>query len=219
MTFTKSVWSLIKKDLLIEWRQRYAFNGILLYLASVVFLIYISFMELKAEMWLTLFWIVMLFTAVNAVAKSFLQEGRARWLYYYSITSPVIVITAKMIYNLSLMLVLSFIGFLLYSLVLGNPLFHSYYFLLIVISGSISFALTFTLMSAVASKAGNSSMIMPILSFPIVVPVLLLLVKLSREAIYGGIVEWPVKDFILLLSLDAVMLVLAMLLFPFLWRD
>ena len=198
MDFFKSVWYLIKKDLLIEWRQRYAFNGIILYLASVVFLIYISFIELNPEMWLTLFWIVMLFTSVNAVAKSFLQEGRARWLYYYSIASPYSIIAAKMIYNLSLMLVLCIIGLLIYSLVLGNPLIHPYYFLLVVIVGSFSFSLTFTLMSALASKAGNSAMIMPILSFPIIVPVLLLLVKLSREALYGGFLEWPIKDFFLL---------------------
>ncbi len=219
MNFSKSIWFLIKKDLLIEWRQRYAFNGIILYLASVVFLIYVSFMELKPEMWLTLFWIVMLFTSVNAVAKSFLQEGRARWLYYYSIASPYAIIVAKMIYNLSLMLILCIIGLIIYSVVLGNPLLHPYYFLLVVILGSFSFSLTFTLMSALASKAGNSAMIMPILSFPIVVPILLLLVKLSREALYGGILEWPLKDFALLISLDAVMLVMAMLLFPFLWRD
>ncbi len=219
MDFFKSVWYLIKKDLLIEWRQRYAFNGIILYLASVVFLIYISFIELNPEMWLTLFWIVMLFTSVNAVAKSFLQEGRARWLYYYSIASPYSIIAAKMIYNLSLMLVLCIIGLLIYSLVLGNPLIHPYYFLLVVIVGSFSFSLTFTLMSALASKAGNSAMIMPILSFPIIVPVLLLLVKLSREALYGGFLEWPIKDFFLLISLDSVMLVMAMLLFPYLWKD
>ncbi len=219
MTFSKAVWFLIKKDILIEWRQRYAFNGIILYLASVVFLIYISFVELKPEMWVTLFWIVMLFTSVNAVAKSFLQEGRARWLYYYSIASPHSVIVAKMIYNLSLMLMLCMIGLGIYSLVLGNPVLHLAYFILVVILGSISFSLTFTLMSALASKAGNSAMIMPVLSFPIVVPTLLLLVKLSLEAIYGGVLEWPLKDFALLVSLDAVLLVMAMLLFPFLWRD
>ncbi|MEI7802748.1 MAG: heme exporter protein CcmB [Bacteroidota bacterium] len=219
MTFSKAVWFLIKKDVLIEWRQRYAFNGIILYLASVVFLIYISFIELKPDMWLTLFWIVMLFTSVNAVAKSFLQEGRARWLYYYSIASPHSVIVAKMIYNLSLMLLLCIVGLGIYSVVLGNPVVHPVYFILVVIAGSISFSLTFTLMSALASKAGNSAMIMPVLSFPIVVPVLLLLVKLSREALYGGVLELPLKDFALLVSLDAVLLVMAMLLFPFLWRD
>ena len=213
------IWKLIKKDLLIEWRQRYAFNGILLYLLSVVFLIYISFIELKPELWLTLFWIVMLFTSVNAVAKSFLQERRGRWLYYYSIASPIAVITAKMIYNLVLMLLLAACGIFFYSLVLGYPLQHFQYFLLIVFLGSISFSLTFTLMSSLAAKAGNSSMLMPVLSFPIVVPVLLLLVKLSREALYEGALTIPYKDLILLASLDVVILLLAMLLFPFLWRD
>ncbi len=215
----KDILLLIKKDVLIEWRQRYAFNGIILYLASVIFLIYISFIELKPELWITLFWIVLLFTAVNAVAKSFLQEGRSRWLYYYSIASPQSVILSKIIYNLSLMIILCVIGFILYSLVLGNPLQHPIYFLLIVLIGSFSFSITFTLMSALASKAGNSAMIMPILSFPIIVPMLLLLIKLSLESVYGGTLEWQYKDFALLISLVGVMIVMSVLLFPFLWKD
>ncbi len=213
------IWKLIQKDLLIEWRQRYAFNGILLYLASVVFLIYISFIELKPEMWVMLYWIIMLFTAVNAVVKSFLQEGRARWIYYYSIASPLSVIISKMIYNTILMLLMGLLGTIIYSLLLGNPLLHPFYFLIIVLLGSISFSFTFTLMSAVASKAGNSAMLMPVLSFPVIIPVLLLLVKLSNESLYGTSVEFPLKDFVLLIALDAVMLVLGMLLFPFLWRE
>ncbi|HAP01548.1 MAG TPA: ABC transporter permease [Bacteroidetes bacterium] len=213
------IWKLIQKDLLIEWRQRYAFNGILLYLASVVFLIYISFIELKPEMWVMLYWIIMLFTAVNAVVKSFLQEGRARWIYYYSIASPLSVIISKMIYNTILMLLMGLLGTIIYSLLLDNPLLHPFYFLIIVLLGSISFSFTFTLMSAVASKAGNSAMLMPVLSFPVIIPVLLLLVKLSNESLYGTSVEFPLKDFVLLIALDAVMLVLGMLLFPFLWRE
>src|SRR4030095_16831865 len=95
----KEIKALVWKDIKLEWRQRYSFSGILLYLAATVFLVYISFIEIEPATWVTLFWIIPLCTAVNAVAKSFLQESRGRILYYYSIAHPRSVILAKLIYN------------------------------------------------------------------------------------------------------------------------
>jgi len=97
---------LLVKELKLEWRQKYAFSGVLLYLFSTVFIIYISFFDVKPEAWNTLFWIIILFTAVNAIAKSFLQESTGRLLYYYFIVSPQAVLLSKMIYNTTLMLYL-----------------------------------------------------------------------------------------------------------------
>ena len=77
----KEIRALILKDIRLEWRQRYSFSGILLYLAATIFLVYISFIEIEPNTWITLFWIILLFTAVSAVAKSFMQESRGRMLY------------------------------------------------------------------------------------------------------------------------------------------
>ena len=44
---SQSIITLIKKEFLSEWRQRYALNGIILYLASTIFVVYMSF-KLKA---------------------------------------------------------------------------------------------------------------------------------------------------------------------------
>ena len=85
------IFELIKKEVLTEWRQRYAINGMFLYLLSTIFVCYMSF-NLKSGAidnitWNALFWIIILFTNVNTVAKSFIQESQGRQLYFYSIAT------------------------------------------------------------------------------------------------------------------------------------
>ena len=93
------IYQLVRKDILIEWRQKYAFNGILLYVFSTLFVIQMSFQKLRPDIWITLFWMVILFASVNAVAKSFLQESKGRLLYYYTLSSAEDIILSKLFYN------------------------------------------------------------------------------------------------------------------------
>jgi heme exporter protein B len=215
----KEIRALILKDFTLEWRQRYSFSGILLYLAATIFLVYISFIEIEPNTWITLFWIILLFTAVSAVAKSFMQESRGRMLYYYSIAHPRSVILAKLIYNSAMMLFLAIAGIVLYVLMNKNPLEQFPYFIMVVLWGSLSFGLAFTMMSAVSAKANQNVALMAILSLPFIIPVLLLLIKLSETALLNHIEIFPLKDFLLLLLLNVVMIMLSVLLFPYLWRD
>ena len=119
---TKTIFSLLKKDLLLELRQQHSFYGILLYVASTIFVLYLSLNNPEADVWNALFWIIQLFVCVNAVAKSFLQESRGRMLYFYSIAGAREFIIAKLIYNIILMLLMSLMSLALFFLLLKNPL-------------------------------------------------------------------------------------------------
>src|SRR4051794_37334330 len=184
---------LLKKEILLEWRSKYAFNGVLLYVVSTVFVCYISFRltpgfegsKSYPIVWNVLFWIIMLFASVNAIAKSFMQESKSRLLYYYSIASPQAVILSKTIYNILLMSLLSILALLVYILFFTNTVGDPLYYFLTVLLGSISFSTVFTMISAIASKAGNNGTLMAILSFPVIIPVILLLIRLSKNAMDG----------------------------------
>ena len=215
----REIRALIVKDIKLEWRQRYSLSGILLYLVSTIFIVYISFIEIEPVTWITLFWIILLFTAVSAVAKSFLQENRGRLLYYYSLAHPRAVILAKLIYNGIMMMLLAMIGIALYVLMNKNPVSQVPYFIGVVLLGSMSFGISFTMMSAIAAKANQNITLMAILSLPFIIPVLLLLIKLTQTALLYHIEIFPLKDFLLLLALDLLMVLMAILLFPYLWRD
>ncbi len=175
--------------------------------------------EIEPLTWITLFWITLLFTAVSAVAKSFMQESRGRVLYYYSIANPRSVIISKLIYNSAMMIILALLGLLLYSIINKSPIVQLSFFTAVIILGGISFGLSFTMMSAISSKANQNMTLMAILSLPFIVPVLLLLIKLSQYALLNHIENFPYRDFLLLFALDTLMISLAILLFPYLWRD
>ncbi len=227
MQLFNQTWVLFKKEIVLEWRSKYAFNGVLLYVVSTVFICYISFnlnpgfsgSKSYPVVWNVLFWIIMLFASVNAIAKSFMQESKSRLLYYYSIASPQAIILSKTIYNILLMSLLSILALLVYLLFFTNTIGDPLFYFLTVLLGSISFSTVFTMISAIASKAGNNGTLMAILSFPVIIPVILLLIRLSKNAMDGIERSFSYSNMGVLLAINVIVIATALLLFPFLWRD
>lgn len=211
---------LIEKETRLEWKQKYAFNGLLLYVGATVFICYLSFREiLDVPVWNALFWIIQLFAGVNAIAKSFLQESRGRALYYYLVADPRAIILSKIIYNFLLMMLLSIFNFLFYAILIGNPVVDMQLFILSLILGSMGLSTVLSMVSAIASRAGHSAALMPILSFPVLLPMLMTTIRLSKNSIDG--LDWMVSQplVIILAALNVLVAAMGFLLFPYLWKD
>lgn len=220
MTYSfKQITALVKKDIVLETRQQYTFYGVLLYVASTVYIVYLSAGQPDAQTWNALFWIVELFVAVNAVAKSFLQDSRGRMLYYYTISGAGNYILAKIIFNVLLMLVMSLLTVLIFTLLLGNPVLYYAEFILISFLGGLGLSLVFTFLAAIAARAQQQSALMAIMGFPVVVPQLLLLGKISAKVYSDALQSGWWQMVLLLISLDVLIVLLSLILFPFLWRD
>lgn len=215
--------TLIQKEITLEWRQRYALNGMLLYIVSTVFVCYLSFRiktnDLNPITWNTLFWIIVLFTAVSAIAKSFTQERAGRLLYYYTLASPQGIILSKIIYNAGLMLILSLTGFGFYAFAMGNPVADIAMFLLTIVLASVGFATSLTMVAGIAAKAENNGALMAILSFPVIIPMLLMVMKLAKNALDGLDRSGSSDEILVLLALDAIVITLSLILFPYIWRS
>ena len=193
--------------------------GILLYVFSTIFVVYMTFIKVEARTWNALFWIIILFASVNAVTKSFHQENSHRQLYYYTLANPVAILFSKMLYNTLMLLLISLLAFGFFSLLVGNPVKDVGLFLLGLVLSSLGFSITFTFISAISVKANNSATLMAILSFPIILPILMTLIKLSANAL-RLIQDTSInKDLIILVAIDVILGCLAYVLFPFLWRD
>lgn len=219
----KEIKVLIQKEILLEWRQRYALNGMLLYVVSTVLICYMSFNlrqnQLNPATWNALFWIIMLFTSVSAIAKSFMQERHGRFLYYYTLASPQGIILSKIVYNSMLMVLLSFTAFGFYAFVMGNPVEDIGLFSVNMLLGAIGFASSLTMIAGIASKASNNGTLMAVLSFPIVIPMLLMLIKISKNAIDGLDRSVSFDEIITLVAINAIVLALSYILFPYLWKS
>ena len=210
--------TLFKKDVLLEIRQQYSFYGILLYIGATIFVLFNAVDEPESKVWNGLFWVIQLFICINAVAKSFLQESKGRMLYFYSIASPSSFVLAKLLFNSLLMLVMSMLSLLLFALFLGNPMQKAGQFIGLVLLGGWSLSLVFTFLAAIAAKAQQNAAIMAVLGFPIIIPQLLLLMRLSNAA-FAPLLTIPLATVLLLVALDIMVILLAVILFPFLWKD
>ena len=212
------IYTLIKKDLLLEVRQQYSFYGILLYVVATIFVLYMTIQEPEAKVWNGLFWVIQLFICINAVAKSFLQETRGRMLYFYSIVNPRDFVLAKLVFNSLLMLLMSVLSIILFTLFLGNPIQKAAQFIGLVLLGGWSLSLVFTFLSAIAAKAQQNAAIMAILGFPLIIPQIMLLMQLSNSVFTDKIVIAS-STLLLIVALDILVIMLAVILFPFLWKD
>ena len=181
---------------------------------------YLSLQQPEAETWNALFWVMQLFVCINAVAKSFLQESRGRMLYYYTLTSPAGFVLSKILYNLLLMGMMNAITLLFFTAFMGDPTYNFLQFAGISMLGAFGLSLIFTLLAAIASKALQQASLMAILGFPVIIPQLLLLLRLSRlafaETFQAGV---SLQVILLLVALDVSVVLLCLILFPFLWKD
>jgi len=215
--------NLLIKEFKLELRRKSVISGLLLYLFSTAFICYLTF-SLRQNLvtplvWSALFWITILFTAVNTVAKSFIGEKRGLSIYEYSIASPVAIIVSKIAYNFILCSVLSLVGLLLFTLLLGNPMMDIPLFLLVIVAVSFGFAASLTLLSGIAAKANNSNILMAVLSFPIVISILLTAIKVTKNCIDGLDRSVSMDEIMILAAINCLVAATSYLLFPYIWRS
>lgn len=214
---------LIRKELLLELRRKSVISGIGLYLFSIVFICYLTFSLrqnfINEATWSALFWLAILFSAVNSVAKSFIGEKTGTFIYLYGVASPQAIILSKTIYNSLLCLILAFVGYLLFVLLMQDPVNDHFIFLSGLALTSIGFATSLSLISGIAAKARNSNVLMAVLSFPVVIAVLLMGIKITKNALDGLDPSASVDELLNLAAINSISATLAYLLFPYIWRS
>lgn len=212
---------LIKKEFLLEFRQKSTLGGVLVYVIGTIFVSALCFKgRLDKPTWNALFWVITLYTSVTISGKSFLKETGGQALYNYLHYDSRQFIVAKILYNMVFMFCLSFITFFFYAFFIKNEVENLSLFSLVLLLASTGLAGILSLMSAISSKASGNFAIMSILSFPVIMPLILVVIRLSKQAVDG--LEWAGVglDFIVILvALNVLTIALSFLLFPYLWRD
>lgn len=221
MSFVRETIALIKKEALLEWKQKYALNGMLLYALSMVFVVSIGLQRnLPPQAWNVVFWVILLFVSVNAVAKSFIGERPGQLLYLYNLVGARAIIVAKILYNCILLGGIGMVTLIFFLLLSGSgkivdPLQYG----LIVGIGCLAFAANLTLVSAIASKAQNQATLLAVLSFPVLVPEMLVGINASSKAIQGLPIGESMSEIIFSATFVVIIASVSVILFPFIWRD
>jgi len=215
--------ALLKKEFALELRRKSVVAGLGLYLLSMVFISYLAFALrqslISPLIWSALFWITLLFTAINTVAKSFIGEKKGLDIYFYSIASPTEVLVSKVIYNFLLCLLMSVAAYFLFSLFLNDPVKDKMTFLIVLILTSLGFSASLTMLSGLSAKANNSNILMAVLSFPVVISILLMAIRITKNCMDDLDPSVSFDKLLVLLAINALVGAVSYLLFPFIWKN
>jgi heme exporter protein B len=212
--------SLLKREAFLEWEQKYTLSGILFYAFCMVFIISLSLSRsVNPAIWNGVFWIILMFAAVNSAAKSFLSESQGQRYYLYQLCGPGVLILARICYNAVLLSLLGLVIMVLYALFSGFPVQSPGWYALCVVVGSVGFASILTLISGISALAGGKPALMAILGFPILVPFLNVLIRMSKIALDGLDTSLLQQDLVFSMGMILLSVTLSYLLFPYLWRE
>lgn len=219
----KNILTLLHKEFILELRRKSVVAGLGLYLFSLIFICYLTFslrqQAINENTWSALFWLVILFSVVNSVAKSFIGERKGVFIYLYSVASAQQIILSKMIYNSLLAFLLSVTGYLLFAVFIYNPVTDQLLFVVLLLLTSAGFSVSLSLISGIASKASNSNVLMAVLSFPVVISILLMAVRATGNVLNGLERSASYDELLNLLAINCIAGALAYILFPYIWRS
>lgn len=211
---------ILKLNFLLEWRRRQSFLAVLLYVITTVYLAYLVFNgSVDSITWNALYWIILIFAAIQAAFRSFKNEADRRFLLYYQMVKPQVLITGKTLYNFIYLFGIGLASLLIFIFLLGNPLHDIGAFIVLLLLASAGFSAILTFVSGIAAKAGDNPALPAILSIPLLFPQVITLSRISTRALTGFSWEVNAPYLVVLLLLAGVSLLLSYLLFAYLWRD
>ncbi len=223
MTWWRSAWAVLEKDLRLEWRSRLAFNTMLVFALATVLLVWFALgtQPVVPSVQAALLWVVLLFAAALGLGRAFVQEEERGTLLFLRLNAaPLGVYVGKLLFNAALVLVLGGVACVAYVIVLGVQVEWIGLFVLVLTLGALGLAAATTLLAALIARASHSGALLPVLLFPLLVPLLLSGVRLTRHALEGGLGWSGTTDGLVTLTTYPLALVAAsVLLFDYVWYD
>jgi len=216
-------YSLFLKDFRSEVRTRYAINSLVMFIIVAISVILFSIGDEKVSPELTggLLWVVIFFSAMSGLSRAFVsEEERGTSLTLQLIASPATVFTGKLLFNIILVFVMNIVITVLYSALFQEFVLKNFtLFLLTFVLGNIGLAVSSTIIAAIISRAGAKGTLYPVLSFPILLPLILTAVRLTLFAIDGTTIEESIFELAIVACYDALMISASYMLFDFIWKD
>jgi heme exporter protein B len=216
-------YSLFNKDLASEIRTRYAVNSLAMFILVTISVILFSVGSEKVSENLTggLFWAVIFFTSMSGLSRAFVsEEERGTALTLQLIASPTTVFSGKLLFNLILVFAMNIVVAALYSTLFDAFIIKNFaLFIALFILGNIGIAVSSTIIAAIISKAGSKGTLYPVLSFPILLPLILILIDLTKMAMGGLEAYSAYVELAALVCYNVIMITASYMLFDFIWKD
>lgn len=219
----KTAQALFRKELSGELRTRYAINALLMFVVVTLSVILFSLAgePLTRAVLAGLLWVVMFFAAMSGLSRTFVaEEERGTTLTLQLLAPPAAIYLGKLSFNVMLSLALNtFIIMLFLVFIPEFQIAQPGLFWLVVCLGGIAVAASTTIIAAIIARAQTKGTLFPVLSFPIMLPLLMAGISATRIAMEDSTWDNAVADLQILVSYIVVVITVSFLLFDFIWKD
>jgi heme exporter protein B len=223
MTSPSIPYQILLKEIVSEFRTRYALNALIMFVVTTLSMVVFSLGDntIPYEILCGMLWIVIFFSAMSGLSRTFVtEEERGTSLTLRLLTKAANVYLGKLLYNVILITSLSIFIALIYQVIINDFVVQSQLiFWVTIVLGSIGLAGASTILAAIIAKANTKGTLFPVLAFPILLPLLLTCIRATVLAVEGAFFTEAVKDFQILISFSIVMITASLLLFDFVWND
>ncbi|HTP13499.1 MAG TPA: heme exporter protein CcmB [Bacteroidota bacterium] len=223
MSFAAGTYAVVEKDIHSELRTRYALNALLMFVITAVATILFALRtdNPSIELLSGMYWVVIFFTAMSGLSRIFVsEEERGTVMVLQLSATPPVIYFGKLLFNSLLTLLLTMAVTVLYVIVFPGFLIKSYdVFFFIVLLGSLGFASSATIIAAIIAKAGARGTLYPVLSFPILIPLLMTVMNGTTRALAGETMASAMGEFQVLAGYLLVMVGGSVILFDYVWKD
>jgi len=213
---------ILKKDLLQEFKTRYALNAILLF--AVVTLSAVSFaigaFNAGQEVLAALLWIILFFSSMSGLSHIFVREEEMHTSDTLKLLAPAgSVFVGKLLFNIVLLLALEVVIVPLF-IALMNFNVQNYGLLIVsLLTGSIGLSGGGTMVAAIISKSSSKGALFTVLSFPILLPVLISGISATKKSLQSSGAESASGEIQALIAFAVVVITASILLFDFVWNE
>ena len=202
-----------------EWKGKHAIMGSFLYIFSAVLITYLGIGAMDASHYAAVFWILVIFTTLQGISRSFIQMRSSNYLFWHQIARPEQYLLARLLSSSVLMLI--FLGFTLclFALMHGWPEMDVWAFIINMSLTGLCISAIFTISSSISSKTNQAGILLPVLTFPVILPVILIGMKTGNLIIQGQRCIDLIDDFAIESGLLILSWVMGRVLFSFIWKD
>jgi len=210
------------KDLKVEMRTRYAVNALIMFACVTLFALGVTFsgIRLDATLHAALLWILIYFAGLQGLSGGFIKEeesGTAMALRVYA--SPQIIFFGKYIHSLIILTILVVFLLPLYYILMNLSVERPVYLLLVIVLGLWGFTASSTITAAIVSKANVKGALFAVLSFPLMLPLLLVAISATTICVGGGDNMKLLDSIKILIAYPVIVTAISYLLFDYIWSN
>ncbi len=211
------------KDLLIEFKNRYSITSSLLFTLVSVTIVNFGVYQFRIsnEIYIGLIWIIMFFACTTGISRSFIsEEEKGTSLLLRLVTTPNNVFFGKLLFNILFTVLINLTTLALFLVFFDLIKIGSFFlFFLTLLTGGIGFASATTIIGAIVSRANAKGALLPVLAFPILIPILMIGIDASNLAVKGIETISILQNNLFIFAYSGLIVTLSVILFEFVWNE